>query len=293
MRYGIVLFSGQLGRFDISRARIEFNQAASQNRFGSLLWSVLSRPLDSVEVMENQQDLSTIFTVLRTGESHDISIMSVLCEHLKANTVVKSSVVTAWREMASDALGYLGDFKDLWELLGSLPKELCESVSISEMTVIIFRMYSKESSLYKNVNFFMRSFPVEIVNKFINELRGILSIFICFSHQSIIWRYKTLLKNQLLSLVDFLRLIQDACPPIYQSLAMLFYGVHLQAHLGILKSRFEILFKMRKESYLRFIFPQGILQWTSVVILLFRNLKCCFRRTPPFVLTTLLLASDF
>jgi hypothetical protein len=177
MRYGIVLLSGQLGRFDISRARIEFSQAASQNRFGSLLSSALSGPLDKVEVMEEHQDLPTIFTFLRTGESRDISIMRVLNKHLNANAnaVVESAVVAAWRDMASDTLGYLGDFKDLWELLGPLPKELCKCVSISEMTVIVFRMYSTESSLYKNANFFLRNFPVEVAGKFINELRGILS----------------------------------------------------------------------------------------------------------------------
>jgi hypothetical protein len=116
--------------------------------------------LDKVEVIEDHQDLPTIFTFLRTGESRDISIMRVLNKHLNANAnanaVVESAVVAAWHDMASDTLGYLGYFQDLWELLGPLPKELCECVSISEMTVIVFRIYSIESSLYKNANFFHR-----------------------------------------------------------------------------------------------------------------------------------------
>jgi hypothetical protein len=35
-------------------------------------------------------------------------------------------------------------------------------------------MYSIECSLYKNVNYFLRHFPIRIVNKFMKELRGLL-----------------------------------------------------------------------------------------------------------------------
>jgi hypothetical protein len=34
MRHGMVFLSGQLGRFDIRRAKEEFGQAAHQNDFG-------------------------------------------------------------------------------------------------------------------------------------------------------------------------------------------------------------------------------------------------------------------
>jgi hypothetical protein len=175
MRYGIVLLSGQLGRFDISRARIEFKQVGSQNRFGSQLLSALSGPLDRAEVIENHQNLSTIFTFLRTGESHDTLIIRVLNKHFNANAVAEPASVAAWRDLASETLRYLGDFKELWELLGSLPRAFCESVSIPEMATVVLCMYSKESSLYENVNFFLRNFPVEVASKFINELRGLLS----------------------------------------------------------------------------------------------------------------------
>jgi hypothetical protein len=234
MRYGIVLLSGQLGRFDISGARIEFTQAASQNRFGSLLSSSLSGPLDKVEVMEDHQNLPTIFTLLRTGESRDISIMRVLNKHLNANAVVESAVVAAWRDMASDTLGYLGDFKYLWELLGSLPKELCESVSISEMTVIVFRMYSMESSLYKNANFFLRNFPIEVAGKFINELRGIMSYIYLLQSSIDYLAMQEPLEEEVVVYRGLHRIDGDLWLAICQLLAVLFFRVHLRAHLWIL-----------------------------------------------------------
>jgi TPR repeat protein len=44
MRYGIVLLSGQLGRFGINRAIIEFRLAAEKHHFGSLPFDALSQP---------------------------------------------------------------------------------------------------------------------------------------------------------------------------------------------------------------------------------------------------------
>lgn len=56
----------------------------------------------------------------------DISIMRPLHTALNVKTIVKSPVVTACGQMANDTLGYSGDFNDIWERLGSLPKESCD-----------------------------------------------------------------------------------------------------------------------------------------------------------------------
>jgi hypothetical protein len=48
-------------------------------------------------------------------------------------------------------------------------------VAISDMTVIVFLMYSKDSSLDWNANFRLRNFPAKDAATFINELRSILS----------------------------------------------------------------------------------------------------------------------
>jgi hypothetical protein len=55
------------------------------------------------------------------------------------------------------------------------------------MIPVVFEMYSKESGLYRNVNHFLRSFPISLVSKFEKELGGILSYIALL--QSSIERY--------------------------------------------------------------------------------------------------------
>jgi hypothetical protein len=43
------------------------------------------------------------------------------------------------------------------------------------MIGLIFHLYTIESSLWKNVNHFLRCFPISMVTKFMNELKGLLS----------------------------------------------------------------------------------------------------------------------
>jgi hypothetical protein len=43
------------------------------------------------------------------------------------------------------------------------------------MIPLIFKMYSIESGLYRNVNYFLRKFPIHIMSKFLKELNGILN----------------------------------------------------------------------------------------------------------------------
>jgi hypothetical protein len=58
----------------------------------------------------------------------------------------------------------------------SLPTDLSSCNSISEMIPLIFRMYSTECSLYKNVNHFLHCFQTEIVTEFMKELGGIMTV---------------------------------------------------------------------------------------------------------------------
>jgi hypothetical protein len=174
MRYGIVLLSGQLGRFNINRARIEFHLAAPENHFGSMLSDALSQPLHKLELMEDFGELRSVFTFLRRHGSPSFSDMRTLNFELSRIAIVESDVMNTWRAMASDTIGYLSDFNDIWAKVRSMSEPLLQSRLISEMIEIIFRMYSAECSLYENVNFFLRHIPVQIVAKFITEFRGIL-----------------------------------------------------------------------------------------------------------------------
>jgi hypothetical protein len=115
--------------------------------------------------------------------------------------------LAAWQDIAGCSMVYLVDLSQTESdanhahsdhlntspVLGTLPTDLLLCHSISEMIPLIFRMYSIESSLYKNVNYFLRCFPMVIVGKFMNELKGILryiyllqsSIECCAHHQPV------------------------------------------------------------------------------------------------------------
>jgi hypothetical protein len=58
--------------------------------------------------------------------------------------------------------------------LSSLASDLLLCTSIAEMIPLIFRMYTLESRLYKNMNTFLRCFPLRLVSKFMKEFRGLL-----------------------------------------------------------------------------------------------------------------------
>jgi hypothetical protein len=60
-------------------------------------------------------------------------------------------------------------------VLSTLPTDLISCGSVSAMIRIIFEMYSIESSLYKTVNEFLRSFPVHLIGKLLKELGGVIS----------------------------------------------------------------------------------------------------------------------
>jgi hypothetical protein len=81
-----------------------------------------------------------------------------------------------WKDVASSSIHFLLDVSQTKSVaLRSLPTDLLDCGSIPEMIRLIFRMYSIDSPLYKNVNVFLRSFPVKVLGKFMKELEGLLS----------------------------------------------------------------------------------------------------------------------
>jgi hypothetical protein len=91
-----------------------------------------------------------------------------------------NQVFEAWQETGRLCIGYLLDLSQSESIptstpiLHSLPTDLSSCNSIPEMIPLIFKMYSVECSLYKNVNHFLRCFPIKIAGKFMRELGGIL-----------------------------------------------------------------------------------------------------------------------
>jgi hypothetical protein len=126
-------------------------------------------------LIENHQDLATIFTLLRTDGSRESSVMRLLNVHLNPNNLAESDAVIAWVAMVRNTLVYLSEFNGLWKSLNLPLEKLYESQSIPEMVPIFVHMYSIDSLLYKNVNFVLRHIPVEVAGKIVKELRGLLS----------------------------------------------------------------------------------------------------------------------
>jgi hypothetical protein len=82
---------------------------------------------------------------------------------------------TNWMRLRQSSILYLlGISRHESDVLSSLPTDLSDCNSYSEIIGIVFRMYSIESSLYRNINHFLRRFPVEIASKLMKELDGML-----------------------------------------------------------------------------------------------------------------------
>jgi hypothetical protein len=98
-----------------------------------------------------------------------------MCVDLRGTSRNETQVFDVWKDMALESINYLLDVSHINSLaLRSLPTDLDECQSIPEMIQLIFKMYSIQSYLYKNVNCLLRSFPIQILGKFMKELRGLL-----------------------------------------------------------------------------------------------------------------------
>jgi hypothetical protein len=117
-----------------------------------------------------------LFSVLRCECTSDVSLIRVLNADLSEFPLDDDRRFAAWQQTAAHSLPYLVDLSSAQSyVLTSFPCDILSCPSISSMIEFVFRMYTIESRLYKNVNHFLRYFPVSMVSKFMRELNGILS----------------------------------------------------------------------------------------------------------------------
>jgi hypothetical protein len=170
LRAGIVLLSGILGRFEFKEARTLFAEASSSNRTAQILESALSGLDDHLITSNEYLKLGNVFSLIRSPSHDNISIIRLMTTYGDDRVTID-----IWREMALSSVNFLLDLSQRDSVaLRSLPTELPLCQSIKEMIAIIFKMYSTECSLYKNVNHLLRYFPVRILSKFMKELGGML-----------------------------------------------------------------------------------------------------------------------
>jgi hypothetical protein len=112
---------------------------------------------------------------LRSSSNESIPLIRLLNFDLSDCNEDDSVNLLIWQEVARFSFEYLIDLSHTQgNKLESLPSDLLSCESIFDMIGQIFRMYTIECSLYKNINHFLRCFPITIVNKFMNELKGLL-----------------------------------------------------------------------------------------------------------------------
>jgi hypothetical protein len=165
VQYGIALLSGLLGRFDFSKARNLFQQVvlSSGNRFADTLFNALSPANEDIVHVRN---FVTIFSVLRSDESENIPMIKLMNRDVSEMKNDSNKVFQIWQMMIRSSIPYLLDVSQLEDVrnpatLRSLPTDLTNCRSVSEMISLIFRLYSIESSLYKNVNRILRIIEIQ------------------------------------------------------------------------------------------------------------------------------------
>jgi hypothetical protein len=185
MRLGIALLCGLFGRFDFVESRRLF-EFASKSEQGSIQFSRFLRDslsLSDCEIL-NATDffaMGSIFSFLRSSMDESIPLIRILNPYLCDLQQSTNQTFEAWQDITRLCIGYLLDLSQSDSIptstpfLRSLPTDLSSCNSISAMIPLIFKMYSVECSLYKNVNQFLCCFPIKIVGKFMRELGGIPS----------------------------------------------------------------------------------------------------------------------
>jgi hypothetical protein len=191
LQYGIMLLSGLLGRFDFARAKNLFAKASSSNRFAKFLHSTLSSQNDLLITPNEYSALGNIFSFIRYESDENICVIRLMNPHLSEPPPELTRVFYTWKNIIFSSIRYL---RHLSQVDSRAPRPLSINLdachSIDEMVPWTFKMYSSESSLYKNVNCFLRDFPIQIVGKFMKELRGILS-YIYLLQSSIEYQSRT------------------------------------------------------------------------------------------------------
>jgi TPR repeat protein len=177
LRLGLCLFYGSFGHFDLAEARDLFDISSKSDPFAVVLRNAISLPNCELLGPSDFFRDGNLFSVLRFSfNASDLSLIRVLNGPMCDFSFEDDLRFAAWHQTAGYSLPYLVDASRIKSYaLTSLPSDVLSCTSISEMTRLIFRMYTIESPLYKHVNSFLRSFPVSKISKFKTELRGILS----------------------------------------------------------------------------------------------------------------------
>jgi hypothetical protein len=177
LRLGLSLFCGSFGHFDLTEARDLFDKSSKFYPFAVILRDAISLP--NCELLRPSDFFrdGNLFSVLRFSFNRsDLSLIRVLNADLCDFPFHDLLRFAAWQRAAEYALPYLVDASHIQsDALTSLPSDVLSCTSIPDMIGLIFRIYTIESPLYKNVNSFLRYFPVSMMPKFMGDLRGILS----------------------------------------------------------------------------------------------------------------------
>jgi TPR repeat protein len=175
LRLGLGLFSGVFGRFDFAEARHLFAHVSQSCLFASVLRdSMLSSECEMIYASEFCRS-GNLFGVLRSSIDETIGLIQVLNPNLSPYTFNESDHFEAWQATTHCLFPYLIDVSEAQShRLSSFPSDLLSCQTILMMIPFVFRIYTIESLLYKNINRFLRHFPMSMVSKFLGELKGIL-----------------------------------------------------------------------------------------------------------------------
>jgi hypothetical protein len=174
LRYAIALVSGRFGRFDFKKARIEFSMAATSSALARVFVNSLSEEL-CLHGAESVSESASFFGFF-VDDFQNAPLIRLMNPELTECAFSESEVVNTWVYCCRSAVHSLLDLSQHEsDTLASLATDLASCGPMSEMIPIVLRLYSKESSLYKNVNCFLRSFPVDLIGKLLKELHGVIS----------------------------------------------------------------------------------------------------------------------
>jgi hypothetical protein len=175
IRLGICLLSGVFGRFDFDESRRLFDLASSSNRFAQFVRNSLCQFDYELITSSDFSSNGSIFSILRSSSDKSIPLIRLLNFQLNDCGEDDCDDLSVWQEVSRFQFEFLINLSQTQSnALQSFPSELLSSKSIWDIIGLIIRMYTIDCSLYKNVNQFLRRFPIKIIGKFMSELKGIL-----------------------------------------------------------------------------------------------------------------------
>jgi hypothetical protein len=174
LQYGICLFSGMFGKFDFVESQNQLEAASSSSRFARVLRDALLA-VDEQHLMTSDEffGMVNVFSVIRSGK---IPIIRIINAHMSCFDVDQSRLLKTWIDMVQSSIHFLLDLSQARSTeLGVLSTQLGSCRSVDEIVHLILKIYSTDSGLYRNINFFLRCFPIQFAGKFMKELGGILN----------------------------------------------------------------------------------------------------------------------